>query len=344
MKAYMIMDGQWGSSGKGLIAGKLALDRKPDVVVCNFGPNAGHTFINNNAHMMTQQLPTGAVAGLPNEEYSPEWILIGPGAIIDPAILLREINRFNVDPNKVVIHPHAAVVTEIDKILEGAVMGQIGSTKKGVGAALARKISRVSLDGPLVAKDCVQLENFVSFGYGDILCGANLVQIESAQGFELSLNHGTTYPKVTSRDITPEAILNDVGIPYRFLEEIIATYRTFPIRVGHEKDGCGKVIGHSGPVYDDMKELIWRDIPLAKEERTTVTNKVRRVFTWSWDQFARSLYMIGPCNIFMNFMNYLPPAEEKKFKEELMIQAQLHNGSNVNWLSYGPSYEDIQEL
>lgn len=346
MEAYMIIDGQWGSSGKGLIAGKLALERKPDVVVCNFGPNAGHTFINNGVHMMTQQLPTGAVAGLPNEEYSPEWILIGPGAIIDPEIFLTEIEKFNVNPARIVIHPHAAIVTEHDKHIERLTMGDIGSTKKGVGNALCRKIARVG-ETPLVAKDYRDnrdLHKFVDWEYNNILQKARLVQIESAQGFELSLNHGTMYPKVTSRDVTPEAILNDVGIPRRFLKEVIATYRTFPIRVGHELNEKGEIIGHSGPIYTDMKELTWADIPMAREERTTVTNKVRRVFTWSWAQFARSLHMIGPCSIFMNFMNYLPPSEEKKFTEELLLQANYINGSNVNWLGYGPSYDNVVDL
>ena len=335
MKAYLVMDGAWGSCGKGLIAGKLALDRKPDVVVCNFGPNAGHTFINKEMNIMTQQLPTGII----NPDAK---ILIGPGAIIDPAILLAEMEKFSIDQDRVIIHPHAAVVTTEDKRIESKTMGAIGSTKKGVGSALCRKVSRTDVGLPNVAKDCHELRYFTKNSYLDILRDAELVQIESAQGFELSLNHGTTYPQVTSRDITPEAILNDVGVPRRFLTETIVALRTYPIRVGHEYCPDGKIISHSGPVYPDQDELTWKDIPMAGEERTTVTNKVRRLFTWSWEQFNQMMYFVGPCSIFINFLNYQEKENQNHFLFLLNLEA-IKNYSKIKWEGRGPAYENIIE-
>lgn len=335
MKAYIIMDGAWGSCGKGLIAGKLAKDRKPDIVVCNFGPNAGHTYIDKDTKIMTQQLPTGII-------HPDAKILIGPGAIIDPAILLAEMEKFSIHEDRLIIHPHAAIVTVEDKRIEAETMGAIGSTKKGVGSAVCRKISRTDTGLPNIAKDCHDLRPFTSYRYSDILRDADLVQIESAQGFELSLNHGTQYPQVTSRDITPEVILNDVGIPRRFLDEVIVALRTYPIRVGHEYCGEGNIIGHSGPVYGNQKELQWGDIPLAGEERTTVTNKVRRVFTWSWNQFHRAMFYIGPCSVFINFLNYLPEDKRGRFEWELGMEC-VKAYSKVKWKGYGPAYEDITE-
>ena len=47
-KAYMILDLQFGSTGKGLLAGFLAKSRQPDVVITAWGPNAGHTYIDEN--------------------------------------------------------------------------------------------------------------------------------------------------------------------------------------------------------------------------------------------------------------------------------------------------------
>ena len=343
-KAYIIMDGQWGSCGKGLIAGKLALDRKPDGVVCNFGPNAGHTFISEEVGpIMTQQLPSGIV-------HVGAKIFIGPGAIINPEVLLNEIGKF-ADYNiseRLHIHPRAAIVTQGDITEENITMGIIGSTKKGVGSALARKIRRHSYSGfPIIAKDCHSLKNYVidEITYNTLLHACDLIQIESAQGFELSLNHGTSYPQCTSRDVTPEAILNDVGIPRRFLKEVIVALRTYPIRVGHELDGDGEIIGHSGPVYPDQKELTWErlseklGIPL--EEKTTVTGKVRRVFEWSWAQFNRSMHMIGPCSLFVNFVNYLTPEEKAAFLHDIVREGERF-GAHLEWIGEGPSYEDVK--
>ena len=86
MESYMTIDGQWGSTGKGLLNGYLAYIRKPDTVACNFGPNAGHTVVFDGITVVTCQLPTAAVFP------SAHTILIGPGAVIDFAKLKSEIN------------------------------------------------------------------------------------------------------------------------------------------------------------------------------------------------------------------------------------------------------------
>lgn len=344
-KAYIIMDGQWGSCGKGLIAGKLALDRMPDGVVCNFGPNAGHTFIHefSETNIMTQQLPSGIV-------HTGARIFIGPGAVINPEVLLAEVEKF-ADYNiaeRLIIHPRAAVVTQEDVVAESSTMGAIGSTKKGVGAALVRKISRHPFVGlPAVADDCYVLNRYVvdEALYDTLLFGCEVVQIESAQGFELSLNHGTSYPHCTSRDVTPEAILNDVGIPRRFLSEVIVALRTYPIRVGHEFGDNGEILGNSGPVYSNQKELTWehlsKKLGIPLEEKTTVTGKIRRVFEWSWPQFNRAMHMIGPCSLFVNFVNYLTPEEKTSFLHDIAINGERF-GARLEWIGEGPSYEDVK--
>ena len=344
MKAYIIMDGQWGSCGKGLIAGKLAMDRKPDVIVCNFGPNAGHTFIHDDLNdgypIMTQQLPSGMV-------HKGAVLVLGPGAIIDPSILADEIRKFDPEFNiskRLFIHPRAAVVTMRDKIEEGRIMGTIGSTKKGTGAAVARKIMRVE---GIIARGCTDLNRFIidEDRYNRMMAQAKIVQIESAQGLELSLNHGSSYPHCTSRDVTPEAILNDVGIPRRFLDEVIVAIRPYPIRVGHEYDENGRKIGDSGPVYPDQEELTWDYISsrlpfeIEIEERTTVTNKVRRVFTWSWEQFEHMQYMLGDCKIFLNFTNYQSITETHS-----LMQGIWERDGNIAWTGIGPNYEDVEDV
>lgn len=357
-KAYLIMDGAWGSCGKGSLAGKLALDRRPDVVVCNFGPNAGHTFVfpavigEEPLKVMTQQLPTGCV----NKDAT---LLIGPGAMVDPKILMAEIEaldpQFNIK-NRLRIHPRAAIVLPIDKSRE-EVLVAIGSTRKGTGSSAARKLLRA--DGGIprtVAEYGQELDPFVitEHQYDDIIATANLIQIESAQGIELSLNRGFSYPTCTGRDISPEQVLNDVAVPMRFLDHTCLVVRTFPIRVGNEYDKDGQMIGHSGPVYRDQEELSWNDLSkmagVELLERTTVTKKVRRIFTFSFQQFGHALWVAGPCNIFLNYMNYLDPEAKRLMGSNLKARdflAQVEafaqiRGSKVAWLGWGPAYNEVE--
>lgn len=357
MDAYLIMDGQWGSCGKGLLAGKLALDRNPDLAVCNFGPNAGHTFITaEGLKLMTRQLPTALV--------NPGTLLVlGPGSIIDPEVLMAEVEEFDARfdiRKRLLIHERAAVVLPQDRAAE-AVLTSIASTRKGVGAAQVRKLMRVSsAQAPAVARDCFAgtdlAENIISSThYRELLEQSRLVQIESAQGLELSLNHGSHYPYCTSRDVTPEAILNDVGVASRHLMETAVVVRTYPIRVGNEYAQSGEMLGTSGPVYPDMQELTWEELsarvgrPLL--ERTTVTAKVRRVFTWSPSQFERMLRSAGPCQVMLNFCNYLHPSAQRyeeldargrRFIDQVNDLAWEH-GSELSWLGFGPGYSDVQD-
>ena len=351
---YLVMDGAWGSCGKGLLAGKLAVERNPDLVVCNYGPNAGHTYITElGEKIMTQQLPTGVV----NEE---SILALGPGSIIDPAILAKEIqelSRYN-PAERLVIHPRAAVVTPEDKEREGALV-KIGSTRKGTASAATRKMMRVDEGLPRIAAEHEYLKQFVvtEQEYDRKIATASLIQVESAQGVELSLSRGYSYPTCTGRDVTPEQIMNDVAVPMRFLKETCVVIRTYPIRVGNEYDAQGNEIGHSGPVFPDQQELTWEGLSqmagVDLMERTTVTKKIRRVFTFSKDQLAHALWITGPASIFLNYMNYLDPsvgrimdgANDKAwdFYEELQqfVRAQ---GSNIKWLGWGPAHDNVEDI
>ncbi len=363
MQAYLIIDGQWGSSGKGLLAGKLALDRKPDVVVCNFGPNAGHTFIKGDDEdkefVMTQQLPTGLVR-------KGATLLLGPGAIINPEILFNEIERLDPKYNikdRLFIHPNASIVTDMDRDREGALVS-IGSTRKGTASAACRKIMRVPEGAPRRA--CELKDSSCAFGqdiaryvtstqsYNSIIKNACLIQVESAQGIELSLSRGHFYPYCTGRDVTPEQIMNDVAVPMRSLAETCLVIRTYPIRVGNEFDGDGNMVGWSGPVYPDHREMSWDELSkrLSREvlERTTVTKKVRRLFTFSMEQFEHALWVAGPSSIFVNYVNYLVPgaydglirsSEDAASFVDRIRHAAVSRGSVIKWLGFGPAYEDV---
>jgi adenylosuccinate synthase len=357
-KSYLIVDGNWGSTGKGLIAGYLALKRKPDMAVCNFGANAGHTTVLDDGRVvMVQILPSAIIAP------SVEAILIGPGAIIDPVILANEMERYKdlLKGKEIYIHESASVIYQKHRDRESGELNRISSTCKGVGAAQIDKTMRIP---DAIAKNSEQLKAMnvkivPVMEFTVLLMASNLLQIESAQGLELGINSGGWYPYCTSRDINVHQILSDCGIPYCMdRPEVIVSVRSYPIRVGNAFDKDGNMIGTSGPVYDDQREVTWEElgVPL---ERTTVTKKVRRVFTWSNKNLEKVIILLNPDKIFLNFLQYLKDDEPsfespiaKKFIKNIEDQqvrimlkwyGELLPLAPVHWIGIGPKISDVLE-
>jgi adenylosuccinate synthase len=117
------------------------------------------------------------------------------------------------------------------------------------------------------------------------LLGLGNVIIEGTQGYGLGLHH-RNYPQVTSSDCRAIDFLAMAGISpwsmdvFRF--KVIVVARCFPIRVA----------GNSGPLQG---ETSWSALGLP-EERTTVTNKVRRVGTWDSELLDEAIRANGGGN------------------------------------------------
>lgn len=328
--ADMIVDLQYGSTGKGLIAGYLAMKNKYDVVVTANMPNAGHTFIDAKGNKMIHKvLPNGVVS--PNCKYA----LIGPGAIISVERLKEELeylwllghNHFGV-----IIHPNAVVLIKSHKKVEEHRHLSIGSTMQGSAAAMIHKIGRNPKDNPTFGHVYKSYHNgyfkVVSInGYNSILKNAENILLEGAQGFSLGINE-RFYPFCTSRDCTPARFLADMGVPLRYLRAVIGTARVHPIRVGSPEGG------YSGDVYDDQEETSWEELGLP-EERTTVTNRVRRVFTFSKRQIKDALWACDPDEVFLNFCNYSNPTELEEVKSCF--------GNRIKYTGWGATVNDIME-
>lgn len=349
-EGYMVIDLSWGSCGKGLIAGYLAETRKPDTLVSAWGPNAGHVFIDENGRkFLHTMIPNGVVS--PNLQQ----ILIGPGSVIDPEAFERELGSVkDLVTNggvSVYIHPHAAVALPKHREEEAGPMTKIGSTKKGVGAAIIQRIRRDPDDMNIAATALkgTPLEQYVCpvAAYNDALDRADLVQIEGAQGFGLSIYHGF-YPYCTSRDITPNQVLADCGMPYGAPVSVIGTMRTYPIRVANRYDTEGNMVGWSGPCYPDQEELDWQKDLGQVPEITTVTKLQRRVFSFSWQQAEEAIRMCRPDHIFLNFVNY-----EKAFSNamatigginDIMARYSARDFYGVKYIGIGPTFNDVIDI
>ena len=345
MNAYMILDLQFGSTGKGSLAGYLATKNEPDVVVTAWGPNAGHTYIGPTGRKMVHRMLANGVVSS-----KLKYVLIGPGSVIDPATLLREVVecRDLLYGKTIVVHPQAAIVLAEHLETEKANV-TIGSTMKGTGAAVIQRIQRNPdrLNNAANAFPPAIQEEIRSMGigieinsdcYSKAIDNAKTLQIEGAQGFSLSIYHGP-YPYTTSRDVTPAQVMADCVIPFGIRPEIYGTLRTYPIRVANRFNDAGEQIGTSGPGYPDQAELEWEDVGV-EPELTTVTKLPRRIFTFSFQQLEEALRMCNPDVIFLNFCNYLT----KEDLTALVRDVDAVTGINIKWLGWGPNHNDIEEV
>lgn len=346
MKLDFIVDLQFGSTGKGLFAGYLALKNPYDTVFTAWGPNAGHTY-------RSKMIPPMVHTMLANSVVSPDIkrVMIGPGSVINPENLLAEIKgakaRSYLGGVSILVHPFAAVVTAEDREAESRYGFAIGSTMKGTAEAVIRKMRRkstsaVAIDlcyradpGPVwteLLEHLVVLPNAQAWNRMVDVVKWGLV--EGAQGYSLGINCGM-YPYTTSRDCTVAQLLVDCGLPI-IVNQVYGVCRTFPIRVANRFDSnTGEQIGWSGPCYPDQEETSWEAIGIPTE-LTTVTKLPRRVFTFSEIQIREAVRTNQVNKVFLNFCNYIKDGR----KLDLILDA-IRNHTDVEWLGYGPNHEDI---
>lgn len=276
----VIVGGQYGSEGKGAVAGYLGRKMtETDLAIRVAGPNAGHTaYDSQGKEWKLRCVPVAAVTS------SDCQLHLAAGSEIDLTVLNHELADldeagYNAS-GRLSIHPSATILLPENIAEEGAsgIVGRIGSTGKGIGSARAARIMRVA---PL-ARDIGSLLPYLSQAGPLDLVGVSHTVIEGTQGYGLGL-HTMNYPQVTSSDCRAIDFLAMAGIspwaagvsPF----EVIVVARTYPIRVA----------GNSGPLEG---ETTWEALGLP-EERTTVTNKVRRVGAWDWDLLQEAILANG---------------------------------------------------
>ena len=330
-KVDIIVDLQFGSTGKGAIAGYLAMTNPYDTVIGANRPNAGHTFIDKNDNKMVHKvLPNGVVGD------SVKTCLIGAGSVFSAAQLIKEMNtlqEYGYRDFNVYIHEQAVVVT--DKHREGEKeYSRIGSTQQGAATAVIAKMERDPENDPTAKYFNFNHNRIIVVSqstYMAFVSEAKLILAEGAQGYSLGIDAGF-YPYCTSRNCTVAAFLSDMGLPHTSVRKVIGACRTYPIRVA----------GESGGHYSDQEELTWADVGV-EEEYTTVTQRVRRVFTFSNRQI-RDAVIANQCDeVFLNFCNYLPD-DYCQIVDEIKDILKKHTpDGKVAYLGFGPTVTDIHE-
>ena len=210
------------------------------------------------------------------------------------------------------IDPQCMIIESADLSAEASLVGGIGSTGKGGGAAAARRIMGRHHDGasatPVrLARDVSELAPYIR-PTGEILDSAfargERVLLEGTQGTGLSLYHGS-YPHVTSRDTTTAGTLAEAGIGIHRVRRVIMVARTYPIRVMNPQGST------SGPM---SQELNWDEIArrsgipteeLVTQEKGSVSNNQRRVGEFDWQMLRRVSELNGATDVALTFTDYL---------------------------------------
>lgn len=312
MPITVVVGGQYGSEGKGKVAAYLAEMSNASIVIRCGGSNSGHTVYDKfGKKYVFRQLPTSAIL-------NDVKCVLAAGSYIDVDVLLSEIELINLDSRRLLVDPYSVVITAEHKRLEKSskLTENIGSTGSGTGAALKERISREH--GIKFAKDHPKLKSYIfdTKPYiNEALRNKQRVIIEGTQGFGLSVLHSKEYPFVTSRDTTAAGFLSESGLSPIDVDEVVLVIRTFPIRVA----------GNSG---DLKNEISWME--LVKEcglnegfvERTTVTNKVRRIGRFDTDIVQQAITSNNPTKIVLNHLDYIREEDRKDYVKWIESEIQ----------------------
>jgi adenylosuccinate synthase len=359
MPIDFVVDAFWGSGGKGKVSAAYAAKKEIKILSTSNHPNAGHTYRDRDKTFVFKILHSAAALGECD-------CFISADSVIDPLQLSLELRE---NPDAMVgIHERAIIRTHCDIKDEQINHANIASTMQGGCAASVRKMQR-----PLLGRhDVGILEDYDQFPYlneffdsGQLCIMGNneffrqifraaehdRVLHEVAQGYALSIDHGTHYPHCTYRNCLVASALDDLGLPPKLVGDVILVVRTFPIRVGNLDEYS------SGDFPPDCRETTWDEIfqragfpeSERKPEFTTVTKRQRRVATPSYETLQRAALQNGATGSVITFIEYLgwENREAKTFSDlnarakQYIDQVEEITEAPVIGVSTGPMHEDM---
>jgi adenylosuccinate synthase len=287
MPCTVTIGGFYGDEGKGKIIAYLAINDNYNVAARGgVGPNAGHTFVQNNKEYKVRMLPSAVL----NKDTR---LLIGAGVLVEPNILLKEINTFDaidrtfIDFQCGIIEQNHQEKDKKDNHLKEIV----GTTGSGTGPANSERALRqlkLAKDVPEVALFLEDVSNSINYSIDN----KENVLIEGTQGTFLSLYHGI-YPYVTSKDVTASAICSDVGVGPKKIDEVLIVFKSYVTRVG------------GGPLTNEIsieesKERNW-------SEFGSVTGRQRRAAPFDFNLAKKSIQINSATQIALTKLDILFP-------------------------------------
>jgi len=322
----VIVGGFFGDEGKGKIVSYLALKDNPSIVVRGgAGPNAGHTIADGDKVYKVRMLPSGFL----NKSSK---VMIGPGVVINPTILLKEIEDFGVS-DRAFVDQRCGIIEETHVERDSMLKDTIGSTGSGTGPANADRAMRTLK----LAKDIDSLSAYledVPTAVNQALDENKGVLVEGTQGTYLSLWHGT-YPYVTSKDVTASGICSDIGLGPKKVDEVMVVFKSYVTRVG------------AGPLENELaSDMISKK---GWSEWGTVTGRQRRAAEFSFSLAKKAIMLNSATQIAITKLDVLfPSCAHKTSYESLDGEAKsfIKNiedklGVPVTLIGTGPAINDI---
>jgi adenylosuccinate synthase len=145
MPGIVIVGAQWGDEGKGKVTDLLA-ERVDVIVRFQGGNNAGHTIVRDGEVFKLHLVPSGIL-------YPEKTCVIGNGVVIDPGILIDELEglrRRGVEVSQLRISANAHLIMPYHVLLDTAgesKLGRlsIGTTRRGIGPCYTDKAARLGV-------------------------------------------------------------------------------------------------------------------------------------------------------------------------------------------------------
>ena len=148
MSSVVVVGAQWGDEGKGKIV-DLLTNYSDYIVRFQGGNNAGHTLVVEGRQYIFHIIPSGIL-------YEDKMCMIGNGVIVDPGVLLEEMDSLkekglDVTPDRMMISENAHLImpyhAQMDQAKEAALAEdkKIGTTGRGIGPCYMDKVGRIGI-------------------------------------------------------------------------------------------------------------------------------------------------------------------------------------------------------
>ncbi len=261
---------QYGDEGKGKVVHLLAQRGRTAYDYCLRycgGANAGHTIYHHGKKVVTHQVPSGILFGIP--------CIIGGNCYLDVDKLLAEVSMLrehmvNISAEsgseyQLYVDLSCHLITDAHRELDGRDT-LIGTTKSGIGPCATSKYGRTGIrlmDSPVAIRaltdagvQCVSVTKLLM-----AFTGANSrfprVLVEGAQAWGLDITHGK-YPYVTSSHCLATDCLNVGGICLQGTDRFGNTYstRVWGVAKAYETYVGARAFQDAGdPILEQIQEV-----------------------------------------------------------------------------------------
>lgn len=308
--ADVIVDLQAGDTGKGKVAHSLCNSGNyTHVVRYNGGGNAGHTIFHNGNKHVTHFIPCGVLYGIKS--------IIGPGCVVDPQKLEKEINEleeagFSVREN-LFIDKRVHIILP-PYIEEDSKDQMIGTTKTGNGPTYRNKYNRSGVRAEEILPKEMLIDVYEEFHGSD----KTRILFEGAQGFELDIDWGD-YPYVTSSHCTVgSAVLN--GVPPQKIRNVYGVAKAYRTYVGQKK------FEGDSPFFEIIRA--------EGQEYGATTGRPRQINWIDINDLAKAINLNGVTHLIVNKIDVLDSVG--------VFKAIIH-GQEKTYESLGEMEESINE-